>query len=834
MEPERWREIERLYHAVLEKKAGQRPGFLDQACVGDQSLRQEVESLLAQNDTGDGFLEALSEPTQTEAAPSARGAVVIKPAGTRFGRYEVVGLLGAGGMGEVYRAADPQLGREVAIKILPTETTGDPQALARFHREARVLAALSHPNLLCVYDFGEYQGLSYTVTELLEGETLHGRLKRSAPDWREAAEIAAAVAEGLAAAHLQRIVHLDLKPENIFLTHPANGSPARTVILDFGLARRMDLEFENQGIGNKETAPPITEAGMVMGTVAYMSPERARGEPAGAASDIFSLGSVLYEMLAGHPPFQRPTLAEALSAILRDEFAPLPGVVPSDLIHLVARCLEKAPERRCQSARFLASSLRSILAGNALPGAAAAPAHESLIDSLAVMPFQNTSGSADTDFLSDGITESLINSFSRLPGLRVIARSRVFRYKGKDVDTGALGRELGVRALLTGRVLQRGETLRVQAELVDAASETQNWGERFQGKPADILAFEEEIASQIAARLRPRLRSGEKRPKHTGDPQAYRFYLQGLHQWHQRTGDSLAKALDYFERAIQADPEYALPYHGLAEALIVLTFFNAGVPKQNLEKALASATRAVAIDPDYGPGRAALSMAHGWLNHDWAEANAEMERAVQADPNSALVHDRRALVLVAQGRPDEAIAAQLRSLEIEPLSLSLQHHAAWCFLLARQYERAAAQSRQLLELDHQYPFACLWLAASMERLGQYEAAQAAFTQMGPDFGGNPVFRAFTGHLMGVTGRVEDALVILSEGQRLWEGGYFEPFVLALTCVALGRTEAALDWLDRAEEARSSWLTVHAALDSRLDPLRSHPRFQMLMVRMGLK
>ncbi|HTD43000.1 MAG TPA: protein kinase [Bryobacteraceae bacterium] len=834
MEPERWREIERLYHDALEKNAGQRPGFLDQACNGDQILREEVESLLAQSDEGDGFLEALPGPTQTEAAPGARGAVVIKPAGTRFGRYEVVGLLGAGGMGEVYRAADPQLGREVAIKILPTETTGDPQALARFHREARVLAALSHPNLLCVYDFGEYQGLSYTVTELLEGETLRGRLKRSPPDWRGAAEIAVAVAEGLAAAHFQRIVHLDLKPENIFLTHPAHGSPGRTVILDFGLARRMALEFENQGMGNKETAPTITEAGMVMGTISYMSPERARGEPGGAASDIFSLGSVLYEMLAGHPPFQRPTLAEALSAILRDEFAPLPGVVPSDLIHLVARCLEKAPERRCQSARFLASSLRSILAGNPLPGAAAAPAHESLIDSLAVMPFQNTSGSVDTDFLSDGITESLINSFSRLPGLRVIARSRVFRYKGKDVDTGTLGRELGVRALLTGRVLQRGETLRVQAELVDAASETQIWGERFQGKPADILAFEEEIASQIAARLRPRLRSGEKRPKHTGDPQAYRFYLQGLHQWHQRTGASLAKALDYFERAIQADPEYALPYHGLAEALIVLTFFNAGVPKQYLERALAAAARAVAIDPEFGPGRAALSMAHGWLNHDWTEANAEMERAVQADPNSALVHDRRALVLLAQGRADEAIAAQLRSLEIEPLSLSLQHHAAWCFLLARQYERAAAQSRQLLELDHRYPFACLWLAASMERLAQYEAAEAAFTQMGPDFGGNPVFRAFTGHLLGVTGRVEEALAILAEGERLRERGYFEPFVLGLICVALGKTEAALDWLDRAEEVRSSWLTVHAALDSRLDPLRSHPRFQMLMARMGLK
>jgi eukaryotic-like serine/threonine-protein kinase len=570
VEPERWRQIERLYHDVLVRKAGERPSFLEQACGGDPSLRREVESLLAQNDTGDGFLEApamevaAKELARERSSPEDRSGL----AGTRFGRYEVVGLLGAGGMGEVYRAADPQLGREVAIKILPRETTGDPQALARFHREARIIAALSHPNLLSVYDFGEHQGLSYTVIKLLEGETLRGRLKRSPPDWRATAEIAAAVAEGLAAAHFQKIVHLDLKPENIFLTHPADGSPSRTVILDFGLARRMP-----SGVGKKETALAITEAGMVMGTVAYMSPERARGEPAGAASDIFSLGCVLYEMLAGHPPFQRPTHADVLSAILRDEFTPLSGIIPSDLIRLVTSCLEKVPERRCHSARFLASSLRSILAGNLLPGATAAHARESLIDSLAVMPFQNTSGSPDTDFLSDGITESLINSFSCLPGLRVVARSRVFRYKDKDIDAGTLGRELGVRALLTGRVLQRGETLRVQAELVDAASETQVWGERFQGTPADILAFEEEIAAQIAARLRPRLRSGERRLKRTGDPQAYRFYLQGLHQWHQRTGSSLAQALDYFERAIQADPEYALPYQGLAEALIVLTFF---------------------------------------------------------------------------------------------------------------------------------------------------------------------------------------------------------------------------------------------------------------------
>jgi serine/threonine protein kinase len=262
-------------------------------------------------------------------------------AGTRLGRYEVIGLLGAGGMGEVYRATDPQLGRDVAIKVLPPETVGDPQALARFYREARIVAALSHPNLLCVYDFGEHGGLSYTVTELLEGETLRGRLRRSQLDWRGAVEIAAAIAEGLAPAHFQGIVHRDLKPENIFLTRLADGSPGRTVILDFGLAR-----WTPSGVQQEETL--LTGAGMAMGTVGYMSPEQVRGETAGAASDIFSLGCVLYEMLAGRPPFQRPTPAEAMAAILRDDPAPLPASLPSDLIRLSAQCLEKSPGRRCR------------------------------------------------------------------------------------------------------------------------------------------------------------------------------------------------------------------------------------------------------------------------------------------------------------------------------------------------------------------------------------------------------------------------------------------------------------------------------------------------------
>jgi len=382
-------------------------------------LRREVESLLAQSEEGEGFLEApaleveakhlarersspLDRPTLDSAAALLDPTVTSLAPGALLGPYKIEEPLGAGGMGEVYRATDTRLGRQVAVKI------GREQFNARFEREAKAISSLNHPNICTLYDVGP----NYLVMELLVGETLRGRLKRSTLDWRGAAEIAAAVAEGLAAAHFQMIVHRDLKPENIFLTQPADGSPGRTVILDFGLARRTPSDA-----GKKDTMSMITEAGMMMGTVGYMSPEQVRGEAAGAASDIFSLGCVLYEMLAGRPPFPRPTTVEVLSAILRDESAPLPGVLPSDLIQLVARCLEKTPGRRCQSARELALSFRSMLSVTSLSLATAAPAQESLIDSLAVLPFQNASGNPDTDFSS--ATGSAKVSSTRSPVGRV-------------------------------------------------------------------------------------------------------------------------------------------------------------------------------------------------------------------------------------------------------------------------------------------------------------------------------------------------------------------------------------------------------------------------------
>ena len=474
------------------------------------------------------------------------------PVGTRLGPYEVIAPIGAGGMGEVYRARDTRLNRDVAIKVLPEHLAKDPDALARFQGEAMAVAALAHPNILVLYDVGSDQEVHYAVTELLEGETLRDRLSRGPIAWRKVAELGSAIAEGLAAAHSKGIVHHDIKPANIFLI--ADG---QVKILDFGLAQITSAPSQSDDIAT------VTEAGpAVMGTVGYMSPEQVRGEKTEAASDIFSLGCVLYEMVTGGRAFTGKSATDTMAAILKDE---PPAVADSgnssspDLDRVIERCLAKNPAQRFHSARDLAFALRglSTSTGEQRPVSppvrigrgriAAAIAALVLIlaavgfyfwrsratrniDSLAVLPFVNASGSADADWLSDGITDSLIDTLSGLPNLKVMSRSAVFRYKGKEADPRAAGRELGVRAVLVGRITQRGDSLSVNAELVKMEDNSELWGDLYNRKLVDVLAVQQDIASQISGKLRAKLSDAQKTHiarGRTENPEAYQLYLKG-------------------------------------------------------------------------------------------------------------------------------------------------------------------------------------------------------------------------------------------------------------------------------------------------------------------
>jgi serine/threonine protein kinase len=597
--------------------------------------------------------------------------------GMRLGPYLILAPLGRGGMGEVFRAKDLRLDREVAVKVVPEQLAKDPDRLARFEREAKVVAALAHPNILVLYDIGQEQGVPFAVTELLEGITLRSRLAGAALPWRETLEIGAAVADGLAAAHAKGIIHRDIKPENLFVT--ADG---RVKILDFGLAR-----VQIPSSSELETGPYIpchTDPGTVVGTVGYMSPEQLRGLSVDARSDLFSVGCVLYELVAGRRPFQGRTEAETAAAILRDEpplLVSLASQVPLEVERVIRYCLAKEPEKRVPSARVLAVALRALLSGSDI-SASLPPTilyrpkplrrRRGTIPSLVVLPLTNTNVDPDTEYLSDGITESLINLLSQLPGLRVMARSTAFRYKGRDVDAQEVGRALKVRAVLTGQLVQRDNRLIIKMELVDVRDGSQLWGEHYNRELSDILAIEKAIAQEIADKLRLRLTGEQKRrlsrPR-TENAEAYQCYLKGRHHWNKRTAEALKKSIKLFEQAIDIDPTYALAYSGVADAYLNLGGWGHVAFREAYPRAKTAATRALAIDETLAEAHVSLAMVQKEYDWDWPGAGREYERALELNPNYAVAHQWYGEYLAAVGRHPEAIAAFKRAIDLDPLSL---------------------------------------------------------------------------------------------------------------------------------------------------------------------
>ncbi|MHC4984312.1 MAG: protein kinase domain-containing protein, partial [Planctomycetota bacterium] len=522
----------------------------------------------------------------------------LKP-GTHLGPYEIVAPLGAGGMGEVYRAKDTRLEREVAVKVLPEHLSGDQNALTRFEREAKAVAALSHPNILAIHDTGTEGGTSFVVMELLEGETLRERLRAAALSWHKAAETGGAIADGLSATHSKGVIHRDLKPENIFLT-----KDGVVKILDFGLAR-MERAASREDQADLPTITADTKPGAVMGTPAYMSPEQVRGEPADARSDIFAFGCVLYEMVTGNRAFARKTPADITAAILKEEPPDITETakgVPPEFDRVIRHCMEKKPEDRFQSARDLAFDLKVIVSDSALSKTVQAvggrqlrasfwmatgvvvvalvallvglnpggwrqrlftPAASKSIDSLAILPFVNAGNDPDTEYLCEGIPATIINSFSRLPDVRVVAWDTASHFKGREEPSSVLGRELKVAAVLTGKILARGDNLTIQVELVNVEKEQHLWGDRYPRKLTDILEIEEDVAKKVAAALELEL-TGEDQTRlakrYTESPEAHMAYMQGRFWWSKRTKEGFYKAIEYFQQAIDKDPTYALAY----------------------------------------------------------------------------------------------------------------------------------------------------------------------------------------------------------------------------------------------------------------------------------
>jgi serine/threonine protein kinase/Tfp pilus assembly protein PilF len=750
--------------------------------------------------------------------------------GARLGPYEILAPLGAGGMGEVYRARDTRLDREVAIKVLPERLAADAKALSRFEREAKAVAALSHPNILAIHDFGEDYGIRFAVTELLDGQTLRERIAREQLPWRKAVEIGTAMTDGLAAAHAKGIVHLDLKPENVFLT-----SSGLVKILDFGLARA-DL-FPSEDVISTPTASIQTEAGTVLGTVGYMSPEQLSGESVDARSDIFSFGCLLYEMLSGRRAFAGKSAGETLASILRDhppEISVLGVALPAALERVVARCLEKRRDERFQSARDLAFHLKEVSSGSA-GTAVSSGGHGPAIESIAVLPFANVGADPETEYLSDGIAESIIHSLSRLPTLRVMARTTLSRYKGREIDPQAVGEELKVRAVLTGRVFHRGDSLVIKTELVDVRDGSQIWGENYNRKFGDILALEEEISREISEKLRVKVTGADAQRltrRATESPEAYRLYLKGLFYWNKRTADGLRKGIELFRQALEVDPEYALAYAGIAHSYNQLGFYQYLSPREAFPKARAAATRALELDASLGEARTVLAMAHFWYDWDWSGAEEELHRAIASNPDFVHVHHFYGIYLTALERFREGLVELHRAEELDPLSLPARASLGFCLYFARRHDEAIVELEKVLEMDPSFAVAhCVLSWAYLAKRMWTEAVRAG--TRAAELTGRDTFRlASLGACLAASGRTAEAEAILAELAAASPRRYVSALEIAYVHVALGQTDLAFDWLEKAVAERASFLVL-LRVEPRADPLRADPRFAELVGRVGL-
>ncbi len=752
-------------------------------------------------------------------------------------RYRIEAKLGEGGMGEVYLAEDTRLGRKVALKLLRADLTKNEDRVRRFEQEARAASALNHPNILTIHEIGQSEAGHFIATEFVDGSTLRDLLSTGKPDLKKLCNIGSQVADALAAAHRAGIIHRDIKPENIMVRRDGYAK-----LLDFGLAKLSEA-VSGEGVAAAATFKPVTTPGTVVGTIHYLSPEQAAGRSVDHRTDLFSMGCVLYEMATGEVAFTGESFLEVLHKITSEQPRPVRVVdtsAPPELERIVEKCLAKDPNERYQHGDELAVDLRRLMR----TGDSGVRTDEKVsarprrrgksIDSLAILPLTNASADPDAEYLSDGITESLINSLSQLPKLRVMERSTAFRYKGQQPDPQTVGRELKVGAVLMGRVVQRGEALIIQADLVDAVDGSQLWGEQYNRRLSDIFAVQEEIAKEISAKLMLRLTGEEKQrltKRHTENTEAYQLYLKGRYYWNKRTEEALKKGIEYFQQAIAKDPGYALAYAGLSDSYSVLGYYNYLPPKEAYSRAKGAAAKALEIDDTLAEAHASLANLRHY-DWNWSKAERELKRAIELNPNYATAHHWYGLHLEEMGQFDRAMAEMRRAQELDPLSLIIGTAMGGSFYFARQYDQAIEQLQKTLELDPNFSWAHYLAAWAYEQKGMYEEAVTALKNALTLRGGSPEILARLGHTYAKSGRRDEAMEILDELHDLSKQGHVSSYDVAVIHVGLGDLDQAFALLERAYVERSSRL-VYLNVDPLFDCLRSDPRFADLVRRLGL-
>ena len=853
MSPERLKRLDEIFQSAVDLPSDRRRKFLDEACANDSNLRSEIESLISSHELSGDFIEG----SAADVAAAVLGGDSLE--GKRIAQYQVGGRLGSGGMGDVYAATD-RMGRSVALKVLAPRLVQDRQYVTRFLQEARAVLALNHPNIVTVYDIGEADGIYYMVSELIEGETLRVALSRGRFELRQCLDVAVQVCTALAAAHDRGVVHRDIKPENVMLR-----GDGYVKVLDFGVAK-LTGQFRGPGRPGEAAATNLaTVGGLLIGTSAYMSPEQARGAEVDARADVWTSGVLVYEMVSGQLPFGSGGTAEVLARILEREPAPLADHVddvPDALQRIVSRALAKDPADRYPTIAALLEDLKSLkqdlevgrnlkhtrrrtaFVGTAVAAVVLAalaigfvmrPFFRSAdIDSVAVLPFENATGDPRLDYLSDGMTDSLINALARLPELSVKARSMVFRYKGRPADPREVATALAVEGVVNGRLERHGERLVLFLALANGRDGNQVWGERYDSSMTDLVKLHEGVARDVARTLHGRL-SGEEEATvanaYTSSGEAYRLFLEG--RWHvQRVAlPAVRQGIQYLEQATAIDPGFALAYVGLADAYRTASAVDMA-PALVVPKAKQAAEKAVRIDDRLSSAHTQLGILSIWYDWDTAAAEHNFKRALELDPDNAEAHLFLAHLRSNQGRHDEAIREAELALALEPFNTRFNALVGQFLLHAGRTDDALARLQATFAMDPNHVLAHIFASAAYSEKGQYADAIAEAEQA------VTITRRTMAHPMGLLGYAlaksgdkAGAQALLDELLTASKSRYVAPYGVALLYNALGDDEHTLAWLERGYAARDHKMNL-LKVDPKWKNLRGDPRFEDLVRRIG--
>lgn len=850
MNSERWQKVRGLFDAVVELSPQNRERFLDKSCGTDKELRRDVENLLASYNDAESFME--------QAAVVEVAGIIIErnnlEAGKSFGHYEIIKQIGAGGMGEVYLAKDRKLDRQVAVKILNEKFSRDESNLERFIQEAKAASALNHPNILVIHEIGESENSNYIVSEFIEGKTLRTFVEASPMELVKILDIATQIANALTAAHNAKIVHRDIKPENIMIR-----PDGYVKILDFGLAKLVEQKavgFEALTIKQNETAK-----GLILGTVNYMSPEQAKGGQIDGRTDIFSFGVLLYEMIAGRTPFAGDSMSETFANLINSEPPPLSRFAPNmpdELQSIIAKTLRKKRDERYQTMKGLLADLKSLqkrldfeefAAADGLSRKknnliepetdiqppAAADSSDIAQKSIAVLPFANMSADAENEYFCDGLAEELLIALAKIKDLKVAARTSSFAFKNRNVAVGEIGNTLNVSKILEGSVRKIGDRVRISVQLINVADGFHLWSERYDGEVKDIFDLQDEITLAVIDKLKVEFLSEERialRNRYDENVEAYELYLKGRYHYLKLRPDEIQKGISYFEQAIALDPNYALAYVGLAQAIQTLPLAAELPAEEFFPKAKAAALRAIELDETLAEAHGILGWLLFWFDWDWNASERECQRAIELDPKSADAHEAYAHLLSNIARHSEALAEIKIARELDPLNLRINAFEGQFLLHAGFLDEALEILLKTFELEPNFWLAHLFAASAYIEKEMFADAFAEAEKAKQFSGGSSHAAALGIYALAKSGKKPEAETALEELHRSVNARYVPPYHFALAYQGLEKPEETLTWLEKGYEQRDPKL-VFLKVEPKWNNLRKEPRFIELMHRMHI-